>query len=108
MKQLLFIIPQRKAKCQVGQPRKDNSKRDRAVLKAICTILADGKLPSLRDAARESGYTNPSTYISFLSLREQGRLVRVQSGGNTVYLPVHIVNEIMQGASFLLKEMEQQ
>lgn len=89
----------------MGQPRKDNSIRDNAVLKAVCTILADGKLPSLRDAAGESGYTNPSTYISFLALREQGRLLRVQSGGNTIYLPPLVARRIMEGANFLLEEM---
>lgn len=90
----------------MGQPRKDNSKRDSAVLKAICAILADGKLPSLRDAARESGYTNPSTYISFLSLHEQGKLLRVQAGRNVLYLPFHVAQGIKEDASFLLEEMD--
>ena len=90
----------------MGQPRKDNSKRDNDVLRAVYIILRDGKLPSLRDVAKGSGYTNPSTYISFLSLHEQGRLLRIQAGGNTVYLPPHVVEGIKEDASFLLEEMD--
>lgn len=90
----------------MGQQRKDNTKRNTDVLRAIYAILASGRIPSLRDVARESGYTNPSTYTSMVNLHSQGLLLRTQIGGGVVYLPPRIAQRIEEGAAFLLEEME--
>lgn len=90
----------------MGQPKKDNSKRDQGVLRAICSILAENRIPSLRDAAKESGYTNPSTYVSMVSLHNQGLLSRIQLGGNVVYLPPNVATAMRDKAVELLTGME--
>lgn len=90
----------------MGQPRKDNSKRDMNVLRAICTILAAGRIPSLRETASESGYTNPSTYISMTNLCRDGFLARTQIGGNVVYLPPFAVFAMSEAAKEVLANME--
>lgn len=94
----------------MGQPKKDNTKRDMAVLKTICTILARGEIPSVRDVAAESGYTKPSTYISFKSLLEHGYLSTAasqeQKGGKATYLPPFVVTVMSDAAKELLANME--
>lgn len=90
----------------MGQPKKDNTKRDMEVLKTICAILVSGRLPSLREVASESGYTNPSTYISITNLRDNGYLDRTQIGGNVIYLPPFVVSAMGDAARELLANME--
>lgn len=82
----------------MGQPKKDNSKRDADVLRAMCTIIAAGNIPSTQAVAAESGYTKPSTYVSFRSLYNQNLLLRAQFGASVVYMPNHVI-EAMQGAA---------
>lgn len=90
----------------MGQPKKDNSKRDADVLRAMCTIIAAGNIPSTQAVAVESGYTKPSTYVSFRSLYNQNLLLRAQFGASVVYMPKHVVEEMREAARGLLTGME--
>lgn len=88
----------------MGQPKKDNTKRDKDVLRAMCTIIAEGGIPSTQGVAVESGYTKPSTYVSFRSLYNQGLLLRAQFGASVVYMPKQVIEAMRESASKLLKE----
>lgn len=90
----------------MGQPKKDNSKRDADVLRAMCTVIAAGNIPSTQGIAKESGYTKPSTYVSFRSLYNQGLLLRAQFGASVVYMPKQVVEAMREAAKELLTGTE--
>jgi hypothetical protein len=83
----------------VGQPKKDNSVRDTKVLRTILALFQEGEVPSVRDVAEITGYTIPSTYVSFKSLWYSGRLVKASS----IYFPPVVYVAMQQAASLELE-----
>lgn len=83
----------------MGRQKKDNSERDAKVLHIILALFQEGEVPSVRDVAEITGYTFPSTYTSFKSLSNNGKLVKASS----IYFPPAVYIAMQQAASHELK-----